>query len=124
MTRQRTAPEMLLRPQPRLRCGRALRARERIPPRRAKAIRGGAQGPRGSLFPVPAEARSSVLTPVRRRGMRDGRGWRTLVDGSGAARNHNRGNSMLEDQLLLIVSFQHQRVFVETLDAAGQLDAA
>src|SRR5258708_39898119 len=114
MTQSRAAPEMLLRPQPRPRYGQVPPARERIPRRRAKAILAGAQGRPGWLFRVPAGARSSVLTPVR--GKRSGRGWRILVEGTGAARNHNCGNSMLEDQLLLIVGFQHQRVLVKTLD--------
>ena len=31
---------------------------------------------------------------------------------------------MFENQLLLIVGLQHERVFVETLDASGKLDSA
>ena len=31
---------------------------------------------------------------------------------------------MLENQLLLIVGLQHQGVLIETLDPAGELDAA
>ena len=39
-------------------------------------------------------------------------------------RNHHRGNSVLENQLFLIVRFQHHGVFVEALDLSGKLDAA
>ena len=38
-------------------------------------------------------------------------------------RDH-RGDRVLEDQLLLIIGFQNQRVLIETLDSARELDSA
>jgi hypothetical protein len=38
-------------------------------------------------------------------------------------RDHRR-DGVLEDQLLLIVGFEHQGIFVKTFDSSGQLDAA
>ena len=35
-----------------------------------------------------------------------------------------RGNSVLENQLFLVAGFEHNRIFIETLDSARQLDAA
>jgi len=40
------------------------------------------------------------------------------------ARRHHRRNSVLENQLLLIAGFKHQRIFVEALDPPGKLDTA
>src|SRR5438067_12124338 len=37
---------------------------------------------------------------------------------------HHSGNRMLENQLLLIVRFEHERVFVKAPDAARELDTA
>jgi hypothetical protein len=37
---------------------------------------------------------------------------------------YDRGNSVLENQLLLIVGFEHERILIETLDAAGEFHAA
>src|SRR5258708_34749025 len=44
--------------------------------------------------------------------------------GMAALERHDSGNRMLENQLLLIVGFQHQGILVETLDASGKLDSA
>src|SRR5437016_13370334 len=44
--------------------------------------------------------------------------------GMAALERYNGGDRMLENQLLLIVGFQHQGVLVETLDASGKLDSA
>src|SRR5260221_3382670 len=41
-----------------------------------------------------------------------------------ALERHDGGDRMLENQLLLIVGFEHQGVLVETLDASGKLDSA
>ena len=35
-----------------------------------------------------------------------------------------RGNGVLKNKLLLIIGLKHQGIFVETLDAAGELDTA
>ena len=63
---------------------------------------------------------------------RAGRGGsRGIVAGGGAAGigkrcllGHHRGNGVLEDQLLLIIGFQNQRVLIETLDSARELNPA
>ena len=41
-----------------------------------------------------------------------------------AAHGHDGRNRMLENQLLLVIGFEHQRVLIETLDPARELDAA
>ncbi len=41
-----------------------------------------------------------------------------------ASNNYYRRNRMLENQLLLIIGFEHERVFVETLDPACEFYAA
>src|SRR3954471_17894558 len=42
----------------------------------------------------------------------------------GSARHNHRGNSVLEDQLFLIVGLEHDRIFIERPDAARQLPSA
>ena len=44
-----------------------------------------------------------------------------VLDGS---RSHNGRDSMLKNQLLLIIGLKHERVFVEAFDAPGKLDTA
>src|SRR5260370_23489639 len=61
-----------------------------------------------------------------RLGVRGGLGLRGRRGAIGVAAldRHHRGDRMLENQLLLIVGFEHQRVLIETLDASGKFDTA
>jgi len=43
---------------------------------------------------------------------------------SAAPHHRDRGNSVFENELFLLASFQNDRILVETTNAAGQLDAA
>src|SRR5438270_7353926 len=49
--------------------------------------------------------------------------WRVPGVGVAALECHHRGDRMLEDELFLIVGLQHQRVFIEALDASRKLYA-
>src|SRR5579862_8571262 len=100
---------MLRRLQRRPRCAPVPRVPERIPPRGAKLLRGGAQirqgGPSPALAPMKslalASAKSSVLAPVA--GRRRGRNRRrVLVQRSRATGNYDSRYSVFKNQLLLI----------------------
>ena len=49
---------------------------------------------------------------------------RTRVIGMRGFLSYHCGDSVLKDELFLIIRLQNQRVLVETLDSTGELDAA
>ena len=65
---------------------------------------------------------------VARRGWSAGRrwrGWRRWRRGMmHASYDHNRRYSVLENQLLLVIRFEHKRIFIKTLDTTREFHSA
>src|SRR4029453_11518839 len=78
-----------------------------------RIARSGISGLRGFLR---RRAREGSALGLRRRGRRAVR--------MAALERYDGGDGVLENQLLLIIGLEHQRVLVETLNTPGKLDSA